>query len=361
MVLTVPLAIFFALVWLPPAFVAHNQTLLFWYFIFALCIFDGLHTTVGLNLLAVFPQMYPGLKERAEVSSYRQVFAIVGSIIGIASPPLVYAAFGWGAMGVLFGAIALVSIFAARFGMRESAIASEEKEMPLRDALIATFKNRSFITFMGLMIFLQFAFLLITAVVPFFAKYVLHEQETVTALLLFATFAVAFPMVFVWGNLMTRFGSRKAVIAALTLFAVMLVPLFFANTVTETIIITGAIGIPLAGLFVLPDVMLADVIDEDEQKTGRRREGMYFGMQGLLIRGGIILQALALNVTLTATGYNADLAVAAQSPALELGLRVLISAIPIGALVLAVLCALAYPLNATRLAEIHRARFARDT
>ncbi len=354
--LSLPLAICFALLWLPPVTAAQNQALLLAYFLFAIFMFDGLFTFVALNMTALFPEMFPSLDERAQVSAYRQLFALVGMVLGVALPPIIYAGVGWGAMGIGFGALTALSLYASLFGMRESGARVAQEALTLRDALAATFRNRSFVAYIAFQIMREFAFLLIVAAIPFYAKYVLRTSEGITSLLLFAAFGVAFPMVMVWGKIIPRLGARNAMSAALGLFAVTLTPLLFVNTVEATLLTTGALGIALAGLFILPDIMLADVIDEDELKTGRRREGMYFGVQGLLLRAAIALQAIALNVILTLSGYNAALPVDAQPPMVEAGLRAIVSIAPISALLLAMVCLRWYPLHGTRLAEIVRAR-----
>ncbi|MDI6770030.1 MAG: MFS transporter, partial [Anaerolineales bacterium] len=73
---TLPLAITFALLWLPPFRVEAGQAgpLFAWFLIFVL-LFDGLWTVVVLNWTALFPEMYPSLKERTQVSGLRQVFS----------------------------------------------------------------------------------------------------------------------------------------------------------------------------------------------------------------------------------------------------------------------------------------------
>jgi len=43
-------------------------------------------------------------------------------------------------------------------------------------------------------------------------------------------------------------------------------------------------GIPLAGLFVIPNAIIADLTDYDEMNTGQRREAMYFGAQGFCLK-----------------------------------------------------------------------------
>jgi GPH family glycoside/pentoside/hexuronide:cation symporter len=40
-------------------------------------------------------------------------------------------------------------------------------------------------------------------------------------------------------------------------------------------------------LFSLPNAIVADIVDRDEKSTGERREAIYFGVQGLLVKAGM--------------------------------------------------------------------------
>ncbi|MGE5139277.1 MAG: MFS transporter [Rudaea sp.] len=351
---TLPMAFFFALIWMVPDGVRGNPLLLFGYFIVALFCFDGLSTIVGLNLTALFPELFPDLRDRAEICSYRQVFALLGSILGLALPPLIYTKFGWEAMGISLAIVTAVSLLISARVIREPKHYQSEEELPIQEALRATLQNRSFLTYLTFQLMMQFALSLIIAAIPFFVKYVLHEPETVASYLLFAAFGVAFPTVFIWSRLAIRISARAAMIAAISLFALMLLPFFVVSSVVATLATTALIGLGLGGLVVLPDILLADVIDEDERKTGKRREGMYFGMQGLLMRGSIVMQVIALNGMLALTGYNPNVSALEQPAMVETGLRSLFSILPAAASAIGMLALLAYPLHGERLAAIRR-------
>lgn len=73
-------------------------------------------------------------------------------------------------------------------------------------------------------------------------------------------------------------------------YAVALIPLWFSNTFTSAVLSTAFLGIGLSGILLL-DVFISDVVDEDELRTGARREGMYFGINGFMIRLGISAQS----------------------------------------------------------------------
>jgi GPH family glycoside/pentoside/hexuronide:cation symporter len=74
----------------------------------------------------------------------------------------------------------------------------------------------------------------------------------------------------------------------------------------------GLVGVFMAGFMMLPIALLADVIDYDETLTGKRREGIYFGVQSILQKisiGVSIPLAAALmyvggDVTPTETGLK---------------------------------------------------------
>jgi GPH family glycoside/pentoside/hexuronide:cation symporter len=97
---------------------------------------------------------------------------------------------------------------------------------------------------------------------------------------------------------------------------------------------------------VLLELLLSEVIDEDERLTGERREGMYFGMNGFIVRWGVSLQAALLGWILEATGYSADLAV--QPDSAVAGIRFLTSGFPILVLLVSLVFFYLYPLGRKR-------------
>jgi GPH family glycoside/pentoside/hexuronide:cation symporter len=136
----------------------------------------------------------------------------------------------------------------------------------------------------------------------------------------------------------------------LTLFVVSLVPYWHAQDFTAGLIIAALNGLGLAGLMILIDVMLADVIDLDELRTGYRREGMYFGMNALIIRLGISLQGPILGYILATSGYVPE-ALTQTASAIN-GLKVAMVIVPIVSLFLSFIMFSFYPLNKQEVREI---------
>lgn len=109
-----------------------------------------------------------------------------------------------------------------------------------------------------------------------------------------------------------------------------MIPLWFVQDFLSAVIAIGFLGVGLGGLWLLPDLLIADIIDEDELKTGVRREGLYFGMNGLLIRLAFTLQGLIMGAVFRWSGYQPDQA--QQTSEALWGLRLLIAGVPLIAL-----------------------------
>ena len=102
----------------------------------------------------------------------------------------------------------------------------------------------------------------------------------------------------------------------------------------------------------LPDLLIADVVDADELDTGTRREGMYFGMNGLIIRLAFSLQGIITGTVLTWSGYVAPTPLElypAQPDAALWGIRLMIGGFPALALLLAYWFLRHYALHGQRL------------
>ncbi|MEW9698873.1 MFS transporter [Paenibacillus sp. SI8] len=333
-----PLAAAFTLIWFP--FVSGSA--LFWYFLSMVLIYDILFIVVVLNYSALFPEMFVTMEERTSVSSWRQMFGIIGMIAGVAIPPLLYSQLGWGTMGLIFGGMGFLFFVVMLRGSKEREYKDTET-IGFVQAIRFTFTNKSFLTYVVGSFFVQFTFALLPAGIPFFTKYALHAAESVNTILLGAIFVTAIPLVYLWGKWARRFGPRKTMLAAVIAYALALSPFFIVTSIASAVIAAVAIGLSLAGLMVLLEVMLSEVIDEDERRTGLRREGMYFGMNGFIVKWGVSLQAVIMGVILESSGYTAN--AATQPDSAVFGVRLMLSGIPIVALLLAFFCFYLYPLR----------------
>ncbi len=346
-----PLALVFILLWMPPFRVVDGGYLpLFIYFTAMMFLFDGVYTLVILNWTALFPEMFPSLEDRSVVSLWRQVFGNIGLIIGIALAPMVYASLGWSWMAMAYGGMTALALAVSLLGSREAGPREGEEPLNVLPALRHTLANRSFLAYVIPCALVQFTFVLVMAMVPFYSKYVLRIAEAQSSYVLGIVFVAVFIMLAPWRRHTVRVGPKRAMSLAIAVFCATLVPFGLAGSFPAGLACAAVVGIGVAGLMLLFDVLLADVIDEDELRTGRRREGMYFGANALFIRLGISAQALVMSQIMKASGYDANLA--AQPASVVTGIRLLMTAVPAGALLLALAVLRTYPLHGENLARI---------
>lgn len=346
----IPFGIVYFLLWIPPFEGLYQSFSLFLYFTFFICLFDGFYTVTILNWASLYPEMYPSLKERAQVNAYRQSFGMFGLLIGIALPPLIYSVLGWRTMGLLFGAVISAALLIAVWGSRERKEFSADRPLRFGAALKATLQNRSFLAFVFANLFVQYTFTIILATIPFFAKYVLSANPQEVTLILAAAFLAAIPMLFVWRLLTIKFGAKRCFMASMFVLAIFLIPLFFIKSFGLVLLTSAMIGVGLAGFILISDVIISDVIDEDEVNTGVRREGMFFGMNAFITRFAIGLEAFSMSAVFILSGYNPY--VFTQAREFQAGLRLLVAGLPIIALAFGFAVFIFYPLSGRRLEEL---------
>ncbi|MDA8344928.1 MAG: MFS transporter [Thermaerobacter sp.] len=340
-----PLSAAFILLWLPPAHASH--TLLFLWFLGFVFLFDTLYDLVVLNWTALFPEMYRDLAQRASVSAYRQVWGIAGTVLGMVGMALLSGSMGWAGAAVLFGVLTLASLWLSLIGVREDPRASEQAALPLREAIFYTFRNRAFVTYVLGAFFVQFTFVAVSGLIPFYSQFVLGGANP--ALFFGAALLMAVPGLFLWRRVAVRKGVRTAAIASAVCYALSFVPFLFIASGILALVFGLLVGIGLSGQMLLLDVMIADITDEDEVRSGRRREGMYYGVNGFVVRLVGFLQSLVL-LGLAAAGYHAG---ATHQPAgAILALRLFVGGLPIVSIGIALLFWRLYPLHGARLREV---------
>lgn len=352
--LAIPVAVAFALVWLPP-FDRDNPTALMAYFLVIISIYDLLQSIITLNQDALFPEMYQETGSRAAGSGVRQfVGLLVGNGLAVAATPTVYEHLGWGAVAGLWGTLAAVLYFLSLLGIRENPRLSENRPTSMREQLQVVMGNRTFLIVLAINFTIRFILAVLVAVLPFYADYVLRiEGEQLTQLLI-VLFAAAGLSLVLWQRVISRVGSRSAMIASMLLTASFAVLLLFSGSLLTTTVVLGLLGFTIGGAVLGPDLLFAEVVDEDYVRTGLRREGMYRGILGFIFRFPPALAGLILGEGLALAGFDADLAAAEQPEAVIMMIRGFSAVLPLGAVLIGVALLWLYPLYGPRLREVQR-------
>ena len=157
-------------------------------------------------------------------------------------------------------------------------------------------------------------------------------------------FVAGFAGLPLWTRLAVRFGKQPTFLAAtglaLAVFALAL-PLGRGD-VGWFLAVTALTGTAFGATLTLPASMLADAIDYDELRSGRRREGLFVGIWGITTKSSA---AIGAGLALPALGWAGYTAGAAPPDSAVLALRLLYCAVPCACYGAALAIAWRYPID----------------
>ncbi|MFJ4223014.1 MFS transporter [Microbacterium sp. NPDC089695] len=339
----VPLVVAFALVWMPPDL--PTAGLIVW-FLVVVAVYDIAFVVVVLNVSALFPEIFRTTEERARGNVPRQIFAILGMVLGTAGAPALYGMIGWAGMAIVLSAVCLgMLVWSFAGGMIERRVPEASSEaMRWGDQLRYTFANRAFVPYVLGSLFVQTSIAVILAAIPFYVRYSLGAAEGEGSLLLGAIFVTAIPSIVLWSAVVRRTSPRTALLWSVAVFGVAVLGYLLPSSVLAAALVGVAVGVGVGGLLQLLEVVLAQIIDEDAVRTGHRREGAYFGINGFVVRGSVVLQAVVAAAVLTASGFDASFG-DAQPDTVDGGIRIMVAVVPLVFTALAWLCFWLYPIR----------------
>ncbi|WP_127532632.1 MFS transporter [Paenibacillus kobensis] len=310
---------------------------LFVWLLIALVLFEAVTTVLWVNYGALFPELFRGDRQRAKASAVQQGFQIVAILIGSSLTPILFDAIGFSSMSIVYAVVfAFLMILFIR-NISESKEALQAEPLKLVQAFRETLSNRRFWIFNLSNSFAQTVNGLLGSMIPFYAKYVLRIPESQVSLLLAAVFVSVIPCVGIWYWIVKRMDSVHAWRLSLIVYAIAVIPLWFGTSLATGIAAGIAAGFGLAGFLVTPNVVSGTIIDLDAAITGQRREGIYTAVGGFITRSSGLLSAIAFWIVGIMFGY-----VSGDEPGSNpaLAFRYLISAIPMGLLMISFLLSL---------------------
>lgn len=292
----------FVLVFSPPEGLSQNG--LFMWFMVALILYEAAATVLWVNYGALFPELYRGDRIRAKASAIQQGYQVVALLIGTALTPVIYNAMGFSNMAILYALLFGAFMFLCMMSVREQDVYSTSEPLKLIQAFRETLRNKKFWVFNISNSFAQTVNGLISSTIPFYAKYVLNIPDNQVSILLAAVFVSVIPLVFVWYSIIRRMDGVKAWRLSLFVYGASVIPLWFGNDLISGILAGICVGFGLAGFLVTPAMVNGSIIDEDAERTGQRREGIYTAVSGFITRSSGLISALAFFVVGMIFGYE---------------------------------------------------------
>lgn len=346
-----PYAVAFALIFTAPFDGKENPVALLVYFGVMIVIWEGIYTALATGYYGLLPEMFPSYAERTDVAAKMNIFQTVALVLGAALPPLLSNLLGWSGMALLLAAISTVAIYVSLPFLKERPELRQEASFPFGKALVATFLNRSYLTAAGAQAMRFFATGSLQTGIMFYLKYSLKVDESLSTVILGIAFVTAMFSLYPWRNwVANKLDSRRTLMLANAVMILGIVPMGFSPNITFTYAAAVILGIGLGGLVLIGDVIISEVVDEDEVKTGQQRAGMYFGMSGFLITLSGLLISTVFGLVMPAFGYDTLLDV--QPSSVDLGFRIFLTAPTSAGFLLAIFLLWLYPLHGERLKQI---------
>ena len=328
------------------------------------------YSAINVPYASLLGVMSPEVKERNVLSTYRMLFAYLGSFIALLLfMPMVNAfadgntvQHGW-MMSVLVIAVLCVILFFACFSLTKERVKAIKKEQsPLKDDIKDLLHNRPWWILLGAGVAaLVFNSIRDGATVYYF-KYFVVEEDLGEVLF----FGVPFVMsglylalgqaaniigVVMAAPVSNRIGKKKTYMGAMAIATVLSIIFYWfeADQLVWIFVFQVLISICAGSIFPLLWSMYADCADYSELQTGNRATGLIFSSSSMSQKFGWAIGSAVTGWLLAYFGFQAN---EVQSAETINGIKMFLSWLPAIGTVLSVIFISIYPLNEKRMKSI---------
>lgn len=353
------LAFTFILVWFAPQGLG-DRTLFFW-MLGTMLLYDTCYTIIGLVYSALLPEVSESDAERNGLQISASLFGLLGMILGFLIPDFFRPKAG-GELTflplqvsmIVIGVFSALMIVITTLRVKERPeFTKVDKPIPLSDALKYTFTSKSFLILAAANFMSILMSSLVVGMLFYLADYVLKMNTMVILVAVFVPLIIGVPITSLIRQRLGVVGAQQLllVIAGIGLILVVVVP----NSLILLCLVAAGFG--LSGPQTLTNVLFGQVADEDELRSGVRREGAFFGVNALITKPAQSVALALIPFVLEATKFVTREANQGQifldQPAEALfGIKVLIGLIPGIAMLIGAILLRWYPLRGQYLEKV---------
>ena len=287
-------------------------------------------------------------RERSRMAAVKLVFAICGTLIAAAGTKPLVSLFeteiiGFRYIGLAYGAVAAIAVWITFLSVREPESLTISERFSAWRSLRFVVSNHPFLILASTTVLFQVAMTMMAAMASYYFKYVLGAESLISVafICLFVTAIVCTPF---FVRLSHRTSKMTAYVTGMGTMAVTLAVVYLIGK-ADAVIIIGTFTLCGAGIsvtFLSPWAMIPDTVEYSEWKTGRRMEGILFGLFFFSWKLAAATSGLITGLGLELIGYVPNVE---QSAGAIRGLTALLTIIPAGFIVIGILILRFYPIN----------------
>lgn len=173
-------------------------------------LYETVASIVWVNYAALFPELFATSRERAKASAVEQGFQMAAILIGTAVTPILFHAVGFSGMSWAYAAVFLLFMALFLRFTRERGEAQKEEPLKLKEAFRETLRNKEFWIFNSANSLVFTVNMLLSSILPFYAKYSLGISESQVSILHASIFVSVIPLVAVWYYIAKRLGGLRS-------------------------------------------------------------------------------------------------------------------------------------------------------
>lgn len=324
-----PFALAFSMLWWIPPLSAAAKAL---YFALAYVCFDTAFAAVQVPYTSLTPELSSLERDRTRLNAARAIVSMVGGLAAAALIPAAIASFadkpsGYRITMSVVGALGALPFLLLFSTVRERARPQDDKhEHPLADVhdVLRTSAVRQ-----AALIYLV-AWVSVSVVASMFEYYITHalglrgKLDVILGMVQLSALASVAPVA--WSS--DRFGRHRTLAFGALFWAsiLALLALLPADRATVGYGLALLCGPGIAACHVIPWTLIAESVDADEARTGKRREGSVYGVLGFVQKTGVALAVAGSQSVLARAGYSAG--ASAQSATVKTVIRALFAGAP---------------------------------
>uniref|UniRef100_A0A8D3BTV2 MFSD2 lysolipid transporter A, lysophospholipid b n=1 Tax=Scophthalmus maximus TaxID=52904 RepID=A0A8D3BTV2_SCOMX len=357
--LSTPLAVLsYFLIWYVPPF---EDGKVIWYLVFY-CLFQTLQTCFHVPYSALTMFISSEQKERDSATAYRMTVevlgtvvgtAIQGQIVGMANAPCEQQTHekhekqnDKTAYMIASGIICLIYVLCAVvlfFGVRE-----QKEPMSFFQGIKLVMGHGPYAKLVMGFLFTSLAFMLLEGNFALFCSSTLGFRNDFQNILLVIMLSASLTIPF-WQWFLTRFGKKTAIfVGTLSVVPFMILVVCLKSNLIVTYVVSFAAGVGVAAAFLLPWSMLPDVVDDFQVQNPNST-----GHEALFYSFYVFFTKFASGVSLGISTLSLDFAGyisrgCSQPEEVHLTLKLLVSAAPVGLIIIGLVILYFYPIDEER-------------